>query len=107
MGISVAQHLEIWNLTSLNEKIYDIINRTCHYCGHKPTGEDRDLTPLTLSYTDCYNGIDRKDNSLGYQTDNVVPCCAICNRAKNNMDYKDFIDYLVRISNFRKVTCPS
>lgn len=57
----------------------------CHYCNRKPhqirkSGAD--------SYT--YNGIDRTDNSKGYQTDNVVPCCKICNFAKHSMSKKEF-----------------
>lgn len=29
-------------------------------------------------------GLDRKDSSLGYVRDNVVPCCGMCNKIKNN-----------------------
>lgn len=29
-------------------------------------------------------GLDRIDNSLGYSADNVLPCCARCNRVRNN-----------------------
>ena len=38
-------------------------------------------------------GLDRIDNSKGYEMDNVVPCCFLCNRAKNRMSYAEFIEW--------------
>lgn len=46
-----------------------------------------------------WNGIDRKNNDLGYVASNCVPCCVICNRGKNNMSYNDFVSYISRIKN--------
>ena len=43
------------------------------------------------------NGIDRIDNNIGYTKENSVPCCEICNKAKRDMSYNDFINYLKRI----------
>lgn len=48
-----------------------------------------------------YNGLDRIDNSVGYTEDNCVPCCAVCNRAKNSMGYNEFIEYLDDLIKFR------
>ena len=31
--------------------------------------------------------------------DNVVPCCKICNRAKNNMDQMEFIEWARKVTN--------
>lgn len=36
------------------------------------------------------NGVDRVDNSLGYDTDNVVPACSQCNYAKRDWDLDIF-----------------
>jgi len=36
-------------------------------------------------------GIDRWDNSLGYEKQNCVSCCFICNFAKKKMLGSDFI----------------
>ena len=47
-----------------------LIVMPCHYCGGK------------LNLTGC--GLDRKDNSKGYEVDNVVPCCRQCNRVKGH-----------------------
>lgn len=30
-------------------------------------------------------GLDRKDNSLGYIIDNVLPCCGDCNKVRNTV----------------------
>jgi hypothetical protein len=46
-----------------------------------------------------YNGVDRKDSSMGYTVQNSLPCCWICNRAKGDMAFEDFQSYLDR---FRK-----
>jgi hypothetical protein len=40
------------------------------------------------------NGIDRIDNRLGYERANSIPCCSICNFAKNSMSYEDFIKWI-------------
>lgn len=43
-------------------------------------------------------GIDRLDNNKGYSPNNVVTCCFQCNRAKNNKDAKDFINWAIKIA---------
>lgn len=48
-----------------------------------------------------YNGVDRKDNSIGYTIDNCVTACKLCNYAKKAMSYDNFIDWLDRITKFR------
>jgi hypothetical protein len=48
-----------------------------------------------------YNGLDRKNSQKGYTIRNVVPCCGVCNHAKHTMNYKDFIAWLDRVTNFR------
>lgn len=50
----------------------------CHYC----------KGPLDQA---GYN-LDRKDNSLGYLIDNVVPCCGRCNSIKcEHLTYNEMI----------------
>lgn len=43
--------------------------KSCHYCGW----------PLTETST----GLDRLDDTKGYLSENVVPCCWECNQARN------------------------
>ena len=42
----------------------------------------------------AYNGLDRVDNSRGYEPSNVVPCCRRCNRAKDDMSSQEFMKWL-------------
>ena len=44
-------------------------------------------------------GLDRIDNSRGYEIDNVVPCCPICNYGKLNRTFDEFIEYCQRMAN--------
>jgi hypothetical protein len=80
----------------------------CHYCGKRPDedpitavqpvqemrqkGENRKL---------MYNGIDRVDNEIGYETSNVVTCCKFCNKAKHRMNVAEFLLWLNRIRGHR------
>lgn len=57
---------------------------------------------LSCHYNYFYNGIDRKDNDIGYVIENCVSCCDECNKAKRNMLYEKWIAYLDRIVAFRK-----
>ena len=44
------------------------------------------------------NGLDRKDNSLGYTIYNVLPCCSFCNQAKMDANYEDFINWANKVA---------
>lgn len=65
-----------------NDEVNYIVNKPCIYC----------------NFQDIYkrNGIDRLSSDLGYETDNVVPCCLICNVSKNNMSLDAFMNWLQR-----------
>lgn len=56
----------------------------CGYCGAKAKPAVK--TRLGL------NGIDRVDNEKGYVADNVVSCCARCNRMKGKISLPEFLD---------------
>lgn len=84
-----------WNLS--REFVREMIAQDCQYCGSKP---------LQLSKARNgnlrYNGLDRVDNSRGYEVDNVVPCCSICNTAKSNMSKADFFAWVTSVYNRSK-----
>lgn len=68
---------------SLSFQQFDwFVKKKCHYCGTKP-----DKRP---------HGIDRIDNKRGYTPTNCATSCWTCNRAKSDMNYKDFMKYLSR-----------
>ena len=71
-----------------------LIERNCYYCGALPNNK------LVSGYKSMhYNGIDRKDNTLGYEGDNCVTCCGKCNMMKNKYSHDDFILHIKSIIN--------
>ncbi len=86
----------VFNL-NINE-FSQITQQNCHYCGIKPT-QGKNLQNKFINGTYVYNGIDRKNNNLGYELKNCVPCCRTCNFAKRTMTYEDFINYIKRLAN--------
>jgi hypothetical protein len=63
-----------WSLTI--EAFAALSELPCTYCG------------LTFD-RGTGSGLDRVDCSRGYTTDNVVPCCAVCNRVKLDVFTRD------------------
>lgn len=73
------------------EEFKEIISKSCFYCGAMPSQK-------VIRYPSfVYNGVDRVNNSLGYQLDNTVPCCWRCNRMKHTLSVEEFIDHLRKI----------
>lgn len=71
-----------------------LVLSNCHYCGIEPSNI------YFKNYYDApYNGIDRINNNLGYTSSNVVSCCKICNIAKNNNTYDEFMQWINRFVN--------
>lgn len=78
------------------EQFAEITQKDCFYCGVKPSN----VSKKKLSNGDyIYNGIDRVDNSKGYEIDNIVPCCRICNVAKNTLTLSEFKNWIKRSYN--------
>lgn len=77
------------------EQFGNLLESMCHYCGVIKSNTFKSTGRPTEAYK--YNGIDRKDNTIGYRPDNVVSCCILCNRGKNNADYSLFIDHIKNI----------
>jgi hypothetical protein len=78
---SAASRDLLWAI-SIDEWRETVSCNECHYC-HGPL-------PTTGT------GLDRKDNSRGYEVDNVVPCCMRCNRLKlNEFTYEEFMAFIV------------
>jgi hypothetical protein len=80
-------------LFNLTDKAFEnYLFSTCYYCGIQPNNK---ITRGNKSI--YYNGIDRKDNSLGYLDDNCVTCCGKCNMIKNKYSHDDFLQHLKSI----------
>jgi len=82
------------------EEFKNLTSGICHYCGDIPS--KKSTTPSNNGFY-IYNGIDRMDNSKGYLLDNCLSCCTICNRAKSDMEYNDFVNWLKRINNIELI----
>lgn len=63
-----------------DEQVVDLISKPCVYCGEQIS-----------------QGIDRIDSMKGYEIDNCVPCCAVCNRMKNNYSLDFFRQHIKQI----------
>jgi hypothetical protein len=74
-----------WDLTE--DECHELISQLCQYCGG----------PLP----DYGIGLDRLDNTHGYERNNVIPCCKFCNTARNELftvdEMKQFIGPAIRI----------
>ncbi len=68
-----------------------LTSQNCSYCGRAPHRFRKSWSEHSV-YT--YNGVDRRDNTLGYVLENCVPCCSICNRAKSDLPYEEFIEWI-------------
>lgn len=90
------------NLTfTLSRDIFDtMIGQPCFYCGNLPNNirkHSRNKNDIFI-----YNGIDRKDPTKGYDTENVVTCCSQCNYAKLDYNMHDFFEWIKKIYNHLK-----
>jgi len=85
-----------WALT--DDQFNTLVGNICHYCGGSPS------IIQTAKWTNvvfAHNGLDRKDNALGYTVENTVACCKSCSHAKAAMSYSEFTTYLVRAGSYQ------
>lgn len=79
------------------QQFRSLIDAPCAYCG-----AERSNTKATKNHSGYeHNGIDRVDSNLGYSAENCVPCCRICNVAKNNLTFEQFAAWLDKVAAFR------
>lgn len=75
------------------EQFKNLTQQNCHYCKTPPLQESKS-TQRKFVQIYKYNGIDRVDNTQGYNLTNCVPCCKICNRAKGNLALQEFKNWI-------------
>ena len=83
-----------WQVTK--QEFRDFVGNNCFYCGAEPS---QSYGTKGSKVCFIYNGIDRVDSARGYVLDNVVPCCRICNFAKQDKTQGEFKDWLIRAYN--------
>jgi len=79
---SAKKRGHIFSLT--REEFWKLIKGECFYCGESSNKR---------------NGIDRKDNAIGYVIENCVSACRRCNMMKGQMTQMGFIETCTRIAN--------
>lgn len=95
------------------EEFSKLLTGNCSYCGQEPkewnpylkengkyssTGEKLNkeyVKRLTIKK----NGIDRKDNSIGYTNNNCASCCETCNMMKKSLGDQEFLEHINKIYN--------
>lgn len=87
-------------LFSLSKEEFRVLtSQVCFYCSADP---QQVMWNFNRTGNYLYNGIDRRDNTVGYTVKNCLPCCGNCNRMKHIQTSEDFIASCIRISQNHK-----
>lgn len=82
----------------------ELFEQNCFYCDSSPARErkvHKNQNEPGREDGFLYNGIDRRNNELGYTLENCVPCCSRCNYAKRDIDESEFVAWLDQITKYR------
>ena len=104
----IASAIRIWNKYKNHidfETFLKISKQNCFYCGvipntkynHFSTVSSRSSNKSKQDGLFIYNGISRIDTNKNYTTDNIVACCELCNRSKNNRNIDDFLQWISQL----------
>lgn len=93
---SAADRIIEFNLTK--EEFQRLTKQSCFYCGTEPV---LSYAPGLPNGGYVYNGIDRKDSALGYEPENCVACCKMCNWMKNAFSIESFISQCQRVVDYQ------
>lgn len=78
------------------DQLIEITQQNCHFCGAPPTKEY--IGRRATGY--LYNGIDRLDNEIGYESGNLVAACWFCNKLKLDHQLVDFLQHIKDIADY-------
>lgn len=84
------------SFTLTKKDFRDITSGYCHYCG-EDSEHNKNETRRYEGRTYLCNGIDRVNSSLGYDVENCVSCCDVCNRMKMAHSVEFFKQHIIRI----------
>ncbi len=76
------------DFTLTKDMFITLTSGSCFYCSKSNT-------------TSHQNGIDRKNNDMGYTEENCVTCCGECNQMKANLCAADFIQHCKLVSSYK------
>ena len=84
---------------SIDKNEFNFLTKcNCYYCNSYSDSN----TSNKIKYGNhlySYNGLDRVNNLIGYITQNVVPCCSICNTMKLDLTLEQFLNHIKKINN--------
>lgn len=80
-----------WELT--DEEFFALTQGDCFYCGISP----HRIRAISKNGNIIYNGVDRRNNDLGYTAINAVSCCFTCNKAKGATSEVEFREWIRRV----------
>lgn len=80
------------------EEFIKIIKEDCVYCGEPGHQWFKKSEAKEGIF---YSGIDREDNQKGYTSENSVPCCKFCNKAKSTLTREELVGWLNRVTERR------
>lgn len=85
-----------------DDEFSKLTKEKCFYCGEVPNKIIKSNYKSGISDIYVYNGIDRIDNSIGYELKNCVSCCKNCNYFKANLSPMEFLNHVNKIYEYQK-----
>lgn len=74
----------------------------CNFCGNPPSKLYRPQKTRKNKTPYLCNGIDRLDNTIGYNITNCVSCCTDCNMGKGVKTKQGFLTWIERVYLYNK-----
>ena len=71
-----------------------LTSQNCKYCKKPPEQIAKGRNSRSIY---IYNGIDRKENNIGYTQKNSVSCCKKCNYGKHEQTEKEFYEWIKKV----------
>lgn len=97
-----------WNANDRNfkfdlniDEFYYIITLNCYYCNTAPSQITKTIRGNDAENILIYNGVDRQNSNEGYNVNNCVACCGICNTMKMDLSLKEFYEQINKIYNHK------
>lgn len=88
------------------EQFLELSQHNCYYCNICPSNNSnsfrnrKDASQYAIDNGDfIYNGLDRINQTLPHNLDNVSPCCWPCNELKGKKSQQEFIEWIEKIYN--------
>jgi hypothetical protein len=99
---SYEKHANTRNLSfKLNlDQFVSLASNNCYYCGEVPKNS---MNGRQSRSRFIYNGIDRVNNTLGYELNNCVTCCKHCNIAKHTKNRTEFFYWIKKVYEYNNL----